>query len=61
MFGLGKLLAAPIRIVNSPIRAIEKVADYTLGEETTKGERIMSTPLEACAEALEEAIDGEDN
>jgi hypothetical protein len=59
MFGLGKLVAAPIRLVNAPLRAIEKVVDYTDGTHTPKSERIISTPLECIAEAIEEAIDGE--
>lgn len=52
----GKLLAAPIRLINSPMRAVEKL----LGDEGDKEDRILSRPLEEMAEAVEEALDGED-
>jgi hypothetical protein len=51
----GKLLAAPIRLLNVPARAFEKLTD----PDDPKNERILSDPLESVAEAVEEAIDGE--
>lgn len=49
----GKLLAAPFRIVNVPLRVFEKlVAD---------DERSISKPLEAVAESIEEAVDGDED
>ena len=53
----GKLLAAPLRLLNVPFRATEKL----LGDDEPKDERILSAPLEAVAESVEEAIDGEDD
>jgi hypothetical protein len=54
MMGMfGKILATPVRIVNAPLRAMEKIVDPADREE----DRIASRPLEAVAEALEE-VDG---
>lgn len=53
---LGKLIAAPARLVNVPIRVIEKVVDPDDNPE----DRFLSVPLEAIAKALEEVVDGED-
>lgn len=59
MFGLGKLLALPVRLANAPIRAGEKLLAAMSGEEDIpKEERIFSKPLESLADALEE-VDGE--
>lgn len=59
MFGLGKLLALPVRLVNAPIRAGEKLLAAMCGEDDIrKDHRIASAPLEKLAEALEE-VDGE--
>jgi hypothetical protein len=54
---LGKLFAAPFRLLNVPMRASEKL----LGDDESKEDRILSAPLEAVAESVEEAIDGEDD
>lgn len=51
---IGKLLALPIRIVNVPARAFEK-----LFGDTPKSSRILSKPLESLAEAVEETLEGE--
>ncbi len=51
----GKLLALPIRVVNVPFRVAEKLVEADNPED-----RILSVPLEAVAEAVEEAADGED-
>lgn len=53
---IGKLLALPARLLNVPFRAAEKL----LGDDS-KEDRFLSTPLESVAEALEEAVDGEDD
>lgn len=49
---LGKLLAAPVRLINAPARALELLA-------SPDEERTVSAPLEALAAAIEEAIEGE--
>lgn len=53
----GKILAAPVRLLNVPARAMEKLVDpdSELGDD----ENIISKPLEALAKAIEE-VDGED-
>jgi hypothetical protein len=51
----GKLLALPVRLVNVPARAIEKLVD----PDAPKEDRFISAPLESLAEAIEEAADGE--
>lgn len=49
---LGKILSTPVRLVNAPLRALERVVDgdSELGDK----ENILSTPLEALARALDE-------
>lgn len=47
----GKLLALPVRIINVPATALEKILDAD--------ERSISKPLESVAEAIEEAADGD--
>lgn len=51
----GKILAAPFRLLNVPMRAVEKF----IGDDEPE-ERFLSAPIEAVAGAVEEAIDGED-
>lgn len=53
-FGIGKLLALPVRIANIPARAMEKLVDATDGQETPEEDRIISMPLAKLAEAIEE-------
>lgn len=54
---LGKILAAPVRLVNAPARTIEDlVADGKEKEE----DRLISQPLDALADNIER-IDGDDN
>ncbi len=56
----GKLLALPVRIVNVPLRSIEKIVAHCGGNEDIHTEdRLFSVPLEAIAKAIEEAADGE--
>ncbi len=55
----GKLLALPVRLLNVPMRTVEKAVDTALDEETPKSERALSVPLEALAQVIEEAADGE--
>jgi hypothetical protein len=50
----GKLLALPVRILNIPARAMEKL----VGDQE-KEDRVISKPLELLAEAIEESLDGE--
>lgn len=52
----GKLLAAPIRLVNTPARAVEKLLE---DKNSPDDGRVLSAPLEALAEAVEEVVDGE--
>lgn len=58
---IGKLLATPIRLANAPLRATEKMLDNVTDTKTRKRDRIASAPLESLAEAIEEAVDGEDD
>lgn len=52
----GKILAAPVRLVNAPLRAVEDlVADGKEKEE----DRIASKPLDALADNIER-VDGDD-
>ena len=51
----GKLFALPVRLLNVPARAFEKLIE----PDMPKDERMLSMPLESVAEAIEEAIDGE--
>lgn len=61
MFGLGKLLALPVKILNVPARALEKtVAAMSGDDDIPKSDRIISKPLEKLAEAIEE-IDQENS
>lgn len=53
---IGRILATPVRVANVPFRAIEKV----VGDDMPKEDRILSRPLEALAEALEE-VDGKED
>ena len=58
MFGMvGKLLAAPARLANAPLRAVEKVTD--VDDEDLEEDGMLSRPLETLAESIEEAVDGE--
>ncbi len=54
----GKLLALPFRIVNAPIRIAETAVDLTLKGESTVEDRVLSVPLDALADAIEEVLDG---
>ena len=51
----GKLLAAPIPILNVPARAIEMIAAPDSGRDDD--ENIISKPLESVAKAIEEIDD----
>jgi len=58
MFGLGKLIALPIHIVNAPFRAMEMLVDSCdNGPPTDKEDRVISAPLRILADAVEEAIE----
>lgn len=52
---LGKLLSLPVRIANVPFRALEKTVAKLSGEsDIREDERVLSKPLDALAEAIEE-------
>lgn len=55
----GKLLALPVRLLNVPARAAEKLAGYMTDTGDEKDDRVLSAPLESVAEAVEETVDGE--
>ena len=59
MFGIGKILSLPVKVLNVPFRAVEKVFDSICGQEMPESDRVISLPLKALADALEE-IDEED-
>jgi len=46
----GKLLALPLRVINIPLAIPAPVVDT----------KLLSVPLEATAEVVEETVDGED-
>lgn len=50
----GKLLSLPVRLLNIPARALEKLVG-----DIPKEDRVISKPLDNLAEAIEEAMDGE--
>lgn len=52
----GKLLAAPVRILNAPLVALENLTDPYDG-----GERVLSRPLDELAKAIQSAVDDEDD
>jgi hypothetical protein len=52
---IGKLMAAPVRLLNTPARTVEKM----VGDDDQR-DRVLSQPLESLAESVEEAVDGED-
>lgn len=52
---LGKLLALPVRILNVSFRTLEKIVGKAGGgDDIPKEDRIVSKPLEALAEAIED-------
>jgi hypothetical protein len=56
--GLGKALALPVRIVNSPLRAIEHgVAFCVDGRPCSDEERTLSLAGEVVAKAIEETTE----
>ena len=58
MFGfIGKLVTLPVRIVNAPIQAAENIM---AGGEPHDADRILSKPLDAVADAIEEATEDMD-
>lgn len=50
----GKLLSLPIKILNIAPRTAEKILDGMVGTETPKEDRILSAPLRALSDAIEE-------
>ena len=53
----GKLLAAPFRIINAPIRAVETLVNG--GEKPADDDRLLSKPLDAIADELEDVDEEE--
>ena len=51
----GKLLSTPVRILNTPARAIERLVDSD--SDRDDDENILSKPLESLAKALDEIDD----
>lgn len=49
---IGKLLAAPVRVLNIPARVVEKLVDEN--SERDDEENILSKPLEKLAQVIEE-------
>lgn len=47
---IGKILSAPFKIINAPIRAAENLLE---GDDVPEEERIFSKPLDAIADELE--------
>ena len=54
---LGKLLAAPVRVLNIPNRVMEKLVDPD--SERDDEDNILSKPLEKLAQTIEEVDDDE--
>lgn len=62
MFGnlIGKVLAAPVRIINLPLQVASKTMDGMLGESNTRSIRDRDPlALEELAEAIEDITDDE--
>ncbi len=53
----GKILAAPIRVLNIPARAMEKLVDSNSDRDDE--DNVLSRPLEKLAQAVEE-VDGDE-
>ena len=51
---IGKLLAAPIRLVNLPARLIE---DLVEDGTPFDGDRLLSSPLDTLADGIEKGVD----
>ncbi len=54
----GRLFAAPLRLLNAPIRAAENLLS---DGDCPECERLLSKPLDAVADEVEEAIDGDED
>ena len=57
----GKLLALPVRLLNVPARVADAALDYMEGGSGAikDAENVVSAPLKAVADAIEEAVDGD--
>lgn len=51
---IGKLLAAPIRLINAPLRVAENLIDCK-----DEDDRVLSKPLTELSNEVEKAVDGE--
>ena len=51
---LGKLVSAPVKIVNAPVRALERMVDPDDSDDS----KILSRPLEILADEIEKAAGG---
>lgn len=54
----GKILSAPIRILNVPARVVEKIVDPN--SKLDDKDNVLSMPLEKLAQAIEEVDKNED-
>jgi len=59
MFGklLGKIVAAPFRLVNIPVKLAEKGMDEMCGETGKSGKNILDDVARTVEETCEEAMD----
>lgn len=59
MFGsfLGKLAALPVRIVNAPLRILDKVSDDFVGADPDDGSARISDAGESTADAIEKTVE----
>lgn len=61
MSWFSKLVTAPIRLLNVPMRVTEKLVARMSGDtDIHKQDRILSVPLDILADTIEDAVDGKD-
>ena len=51
---LGRILSVPFKVANVPFRAMEELVDAADGTPSRKEDRILSAPLKAVSDAVEE-------
>jgi hypothetical protein len=51
---LGSILSVPFKVANVPFRAMEELVDSCDGTKSSKDDRILSAPLKAISDAVEE-------
>jgi hypothetical protein len=57
MFGsfLGKVLSAPVKLVNAPLHMVDKAVNYALDDRSDS--RVLSAPLKAVSDVIEETAE----